>query len=122
MRKSSFVLAFCLAVSVLVLVPLTVHAGTASATASSGRGGQNCGKISKKSRQNTGAMTVQGVKVNGTSLVEGRDYKVRAGTNGSTRPVIEFTNPLPANANVAVSLDTILDGSFTVNLELTTCK
>ena len=108
---------------VLIFAPINVLAGTASASANAGRkGGQNCGKISKKSRQDTGAMTVTEVKVNGTILTAGRDYNIKAGTSGSTRPIIEFTNPLAANADVSVTLDTVLAGTFTVNLELTTCK
>ncbi|GEM_PF-2713054 len=111
-----------LAATVLIILtatPVLAFTGTATASANSGRaGGQKVGKISKKDRTNTGAMTVGTVKVNGHILVSGTDYNVRAGTDNSTRPVIDFTNPLGANAAVEISLTTAQDGTFTVDLKL----
>lgn len=108
---------------ILIAAPLDALAGTATGSSGTGAGGgQTCGKISKKSRDNTGAMTVGTVTLNGTAMTLNVDYKVRAGTDKSTRPVIEFTNPLPANANVEVKLSTIEAGTFTVNLELEHCR
>jgi hypothetical protein len=116
-RKS---ISIVLLVVLLVMAPVNVLAGTASASANSGaNGGQDCGKISKRSGQNTGAMTVGTVTVNGRTLTKGQDYHVE--NDGSTRPVIKFTNPLPANAQVNVSLSTKLTGTFNVNLALTNC-
>ncbi len=120
MKRSSFI-ALMLALLIAAL-PVNSLAGTASGSANTGAGGQTCAKVSKRGRDNTGAMTVGNVKLNGTDLKLNVDYKIRAGTNGSTRPVIEFTNPLPANAQVVVELSTIQDGTFTVIVELEKCR
>lgn len=123
MKKSVFGTVLIVGLLVLLATPLVVFAGTASGTANSGRsGGQTCGKISKSGRTDTGAMTVGSVTVDGKILVKGTDYTVRAGTDNSTRPVIEFSNPLSANVKVEVSLSTIQAGTFTVNLALEHCK
>ncbi len=108
-----------LGILALVASPVEVLAGSGSGSANSGRkGGQNCAKISKSTRADTGAMTVTEVKVNGVVLVAGRDYSVRAGTSGSTRPVVDFTNPLAANVDVSVRVSTIKAGTFTVAVNL----
>ncbi len=113
--------ALLLGLIVFVIGTINVLAGTASASATaSNAGGEDCGKISKKKGQNTGAMTVGTVTVNGgPPLTLGTDYVVE--NNGSTRPVIKFTSPLPANANVNVTLSTKLGGRFDVILTLTKC-
>ncbi|MEZ5347391.1 MAG: hypothetical protein R2681_17730 [Pyrinomonadaceae bacterium] len=117
---SSVVSACALAI---LIIPASVFAGTATAEKNTGRGGQDCGKISKRSGQNTGGMTVKKVMVGDDEYKEGTHYNIRRGTDGSTRPVIEFVNPLPANKDVKVTLDTKKgeDKTYEVNLELTDC-
>lgn len=103
----------------VMAAPVNVLAGSGSGSANSGaKGGQNCAKVSKSSRTDTGAMTVTEVKINGVVQVAGRDYTVRAGTSGSTRPVIDFTHPLPANVDVSVRVNTVKAGTFTVDVKL----
>lgn len=123
MKRKTFNTLLVTLVLVIMATPLAIFAGTATGSAATGNGGQDCAKISKRGRDNTGALTVGEVRINGGDpLREGVDYKVRAGTNNSTRPVIEFTNPLPANANVSVRLGTGQAGTFTVVVELEKCK
>ena len=108
--------------ALIVVLPVNVLAGTASGSASTGNGGQDCAKISKSGRDDTGAMTVGKVILDGKVLTVNVDYTVRAGTDGSTRPVIDFDKPLPGKGKVEVELSTIQPGTFTVVVKLEKCK
>ena len=88
--------------------------GTAEASATATVDGTNCGSISKPSGTDTGAMTVVGVTVNGKP----RAYTVTPGTNGSTRPRITFNPAVDSGDKVVVTLSSILEGHFTVDLTL----
>lgn len=97
-----------------VVTQRVLASGTATASATAVGDGVNCGSISKPSGTNTGAMTVVGVTVNG----ETHAYTVTAGTNGSTRPRITFNPALKDGDKVVVTLSTIHEGEFKVNLAL----
>ncbi len=113
------IISISLLLGLLLFAPINVLAGTASGSAEA-KGGEDCAKISKKDRQNTGAMEVNTVTVNGTPLTLGTDYTVE--NNNSTRPVIKFKNPLTAKANVEVTLKTGKPGTFDAVVTLTNCR
>lgn len=106
--------------SILVLVACGVAiqgvlaSGTATASATAVGDGVTCGSISKPSGTNTGAMTVVGVTVNG----EPHAYTVTKGTDNSTRPRITFNPALKDGDKVVVTLSTIHEGEYKVNLAL----
>ena len=92
-----------------------VHAsGTAQGSATASGDGVNCGSVSKPSGTNTGGMEVREVLVNGKPHA----YTVVPGTNGSTRPRITFNPALKDKDVVEVTLSTIHEGTFRVNLKL----
>lgn len=99
-------------------MPTTVFAGTASASATA-KAGDDCGQVSKKEGQNTGAMVVDKVSVNGKTLTKGVDYTVE--NDKSTRPKIKFKNGLAKDDKVRVLLTTGKTGHFDVNLTLSDC-
>jgi len=107
-----------LAVTVLLgssIAMQTVFAsGTAQASATAVGDGVNCGSVSKPSGTNTGAMTVVEVLVNGKA----HGYTVTPGTNGSTRPRLTFNPALKDKDVVEITLSTIHEGTFRVNLTL----
>ena len=97
-----------------VVTQRVLATGTATASAVAAVNGTNCGSISKPSGTDTGAMTVVGVTVNGKTHA----YTVTPGTNGSTRPRITFNPALNAGDKVVVTMSSILEGHFTVDLTL----
>ena len=103
---------------VFVIGSISIYAGTATATATA-EAGNKCGDISKKRNQNTGAMEVLDVEVNGTPL---RKAAYIVTNNGSTRPKIEFVTPLAAGDVVKVTLSTGKKGTYEVNLDLHNCR
>ncbi len=109
---------FKIALMVMVLGLLVVQAawaGSANGSATA-KGGENTAKISKHGRTNTGAMKVLRVKKNGRK-VDPEDYEVTG--NGSTRPKIDFVDPLAAGDTIDVTLSTGQAGTFTVDVTLT---
>ena len=102
-----------------VVTQRVLATGTATTvTATAAANGVNCGAISKFSGTDTGAMTVREVKVNG----ETHAFTVTVGTDGSTRPRITFNPALNAGDKVVVTLSTIHEGEFKVNLVLSRKK
>lgn len=95
---------------------------TGSAVTSDTGLGETFGQISKPSGVDTGAMTITEVKAGEAVLVKGTDYEIVSGTDNSTRPKIKFLikGGLPARCKVEVSLKTVKDGTFDVNLKLST--
>lgn len=118
MKKNFIKNMLLLGLFVFVMGTASVFAGTATAT-DTASDGDDCGKISKQRNQTTGAMEVLKVEVNGVKLAKD-EYTVSG--NGSTRPKIEFTDPLNAGDTVKVTLRTKKSGRFTVNLELYKCR
>jgi hypothetical protein len=118
MKKRTLSLAFIFGLLICAFGLQSALAGTASASATA-KAGDDCGEVSKKSGQNTGAMTVDSVTVNGTTLKKDVDYTVE--NDGSTRPKIKFKNPLAKGDKVDVTLTTGKTGHFDVNLTLSDC-
>ncbi len=118
MNKKSISIVLLVGLLVLAFTPINVLAGTASASATA-KAGDDCGEIEKREGQNTGAMNIGMVKVNGKELKKGIDYTVE--NDGSTRPKIKFKTPLAKDDSVSVTLSTVKRGDFTVNLTLSNC-
>jgi hypothetical protein len=116
MKRKSIGIVFL--VGLLAFASINVLAGTTSASATA-KAGDDCGQISKKEGQNTGAMEVTSVKVNGKELTKGVDYTVE--NDKSTRPKIKFKKPLAKDDKVDVSLKTGLEVRDNVNLTLSDC-
>lgn len=117
MNRKSISIVLLIGLLTLVFAPVNVFASaTASADA---KGGEDCGDIEKRSGQNTGALEVIEVKVNGLPLEKGVDYTVE--NNKSTRPKIKFVNPLLNGDKVKVTLSTGKRGNWDVVLTLSDC-